>query len=177
MLDATTVGLTPFLRHTQHPALSNERTPAERHLTFAECCSDNRSQLCLTRELRSVQRVITGMKDVRSPSEREKQNGVTLTVTHAFPRSQRLSAAIGKIALAHAWLDNALRMLVKDLAGVTKEEALDSTARQGSWELRRRVRTLGKARLGEGPALVDARFSGFLYEALNAKSLKHPKIS
>jgi hypothetical protein len=45
-------------------------------------------------------------------------------------------------------------MTVMDLAGVTKDEALDGTARQGSRELRERVRRLGKTRLGEGPALV-----------------------
>jgi hypothetical protein len=44
VLDATTVGLSPSLRHTQHPAQSNERNPAERHLSFAGNCSDNRSQ-------------------------------------------------------------------------------------------------------------------------------------
>jgi hypothetical protein len=74
-------------------------------------------------------------------------------VTHSFPNDEVL-AAIGKITLSHAWLDNALRMTVMDLAGVTKEEALDGTARQGSRELRERVRRLGKTRLGEGPALV-----------------------
>jgi hypothetical protein len=74
-------------------------------------------------------------------------------VTHSFPNDEVL-AAIGKITLSHAWLDNALRMTVMDLAGVTKDEALDGTARQGSRELRERVRRLGKTRLGEGPALV-----------------------
>ena len=74
-------------------------------------------------------------------------------VTHSFPNDEVL-AVIGKITLSHAWLDNALRMTVMDLAGVTKEEALDGTARQGSRELRERVRRLGKMRLGEGPALV-----------------------
>ena len=74
-------------------------------------------------------------------------------LTHSFPNDEAL-AAIGKITLSHAWLDYALRMTVMDLAGVTKNEALDGTARQGSRELRERVRRLGKTRLGEGPALV-----------------------
>src|SRR5664280_1623684 len=39
--------VTPSLRHTQHPANSNESNPAERHLSFAESCSDNRGQRCL----------------------------------------------------------------------------------------------------------------------------------
>ena len=75
-------------------------------------------------------------------------------VTHSFPNDEVL-AAIGKITLSHAWLDNALRMTVMDLPGVTKEEALDGAARQGSRELRERVRRLGKMRLGEGPALAQ----------------------
>jgi len=50
-LDATTVGLSPSLRHTQHPASSNERNPAERHLSFAGNCSDNRSQRSARRRL------------------------------------------------------------------------------------------------------------------------------
>src|SRR5664279_593580 len=36
---------TPSLRHTQHPVPPNKRNPAERHLSFAGNCSDNRSQL------------------------------------------------------------------------------------------------------------------------------------
>ena len=36
--------VTPSLCHTQHPANSNESNPAERHLSFAESCSDNRGQ-------------------------------------------------------------------------------------------------------------------------------------
>ena len=44
VLDATTVGLSPSLRRIQHPASLNKPTPAERHLSFAGNCSDNRSQ-------------------------------------------------------------------------------------------------------------------------------------
>jgi hypothetical protein len=48
-----------------------------------------------------------------------------------------------------------MKMLIKDLAGVSKNEALDATAMQSSRELRERVRKLAKQRLGEGPALVQ----------------------
>ncbi len=74
--------------------------------------------------------------------------------THALPDDRELLAAIGRIALTQGQLDNALRMTVKDLAGVTQEEALDATVRQGPRELRERVRKLGRKRLGEGPTLV-----------------------
>src|ERR1700737_3647452 len=56
--------------------------------------------------------------------------------THALPKDEQLLAAIGRIALTQGQLDNALRMAIKDLADVTKEQALDATARPGSGELR-----------------------------------------
>ena len=71
-----------------------------------------------------------------------------------FPKMNQSLATIGKIALRHAQLDNQLRMTIKDLAGVTQNEALDATARQGSSELRKRVQKHGRKRLGEGQALV-----------------------
>lgn len=82
----------------------------------------------------------------RSPKEK--------AVTHRLPEDREVLSAIGTLALRHSQLDNQLKMLIKDLAGVTKEEALDATAREGSRELRDRVRKLAKRRLGEGPALV-----------------------
>jgi hypothetical protein len=45
-------------------------------------------------------------------------------------------------------------MTVKTLAGIEVREALLATRRQGSTELRERVRKLGKQRLGEGKPLV-----------------------
>lgn len=84
---------------------------------------------------------------------RLEQDDATRQVAHRFPNKAVL-LAIGKMALSHAWLDNALRMIVRDLAGLSKEEALDGTARQGSRQLRERVRKLGLTRLGEGAALV-----------------------
>ncbi len=63
-------------------------------------------------------------------------------------------AALGRIALRHGQLDNVMKMVIKDLAGVTREEALDATSKQMSGELRRRIRKLAKQRLGEGRALV-----------------------
>ena len=74
--------------------------------------------------------------------------------TYGLPNNNKILAALGMIALRHGHLDNALRMVIKDLAGVTKQEALDATARQMSGELRGRIRKLAKHRIGEGPALV-----------------------
>jgi hypothetical protein len=86
--------------------------------------------------------------------DKKKLSTAPEKLTYHLPKDERLLATIGTIALRHAQLDNALRMTVKDLAGVTKQEGLDATARQGSRELRERVRKLGRKRLGEGEALV-----------------------
>jgi hypothetical protein len=52
-------------------------------------------------------------------------------------------------------------MIVKSVVQLTSDEALDATAKQGSGELRQRVRRLAKQKLGEGPALcrLDALLS------------------
>ncbi|MDE2228548.1 MAG: hypothetical protein KGL11_05850 [Alphaproteobacteria bacterium] len=75
-------------------------------------------------------------------------------VSHRLPDDRRRLSAIGMIALRHGQLDNQLRMLIKDLTDVTKKEALDATVRDGSRELRYRIRKLAKRRLGDGTALV-----------------------
>jgi hypothetical protein len=75
-------------------------------------------------------------------------------VTHGLPTDEKILAGIGTIALRHGQLDNALRMIIKDLTGVDQTEALDATARDGSREIRERIRKLARQRLGEGEALV-----------------------
>jgi hypothetical protein len=71
-----------------------------------------------------------------------------------FRPTKKILAAIGAIALRHGQLDNALRMTIKDLTGVDQTEALDATVRDGSGELRERIRKLARQRLGDGAALV-----------------------
>lgn len=75
-------------------------------------------------------------------------------VHHGLPEDTDVLAALGRIALRHGQLDNQLRMLVGDLTGVSKNEALDATFRDGSGQLRERIRRLAKSRLGDGPAFV-----------------------
>jgi membrane-bound lytic murein transglycosylase B len=75
-------------------------------------------------------------------------------VGHGLPTDEKMLAMIGTIALRHGQLDNALKMIIKDLSGIEHEEALDATARVGSRELRDRVRKLARQRLGEGTALL-----------------------
>ena len=92
---------------------------------------------------------------IKKGAPRLEQDDAARQVAHRFPKEEvGVLPAIGKMALSHAWLDNALRMIVRDLAGLSKEEALDGTARQGSRQLRERVRKLGVMRLGEGTSLV-----------------------
>lgn len=87
-------------------------------------------------------------------------------VGHALPSDDKILAAIGTIALRHGQLDNALRMTIKDLTGVEKTEALDATVRDGSRELRDRVRRLARQCLGEGAPLV--RLQAILERAARA---------
>jgi hypothetical protein len=70
------------------------------------------------------------------------------------PDDPALLAALGRVALHHAHLDNALRMTIKTLGGVSVQEALDATAFDGSRSLRERIRRLAKKQLGDGPALI-----------------------
>jgi hypothetical protein len=72
-----------------------------------------------------------------------------------MPEDPAVLAAVGKIALQHGQLDHVLRMTIKSLTGVSMKEALDATARQGSRELRERIRKLARRRLGEGVGLVQ----------------------
>lgn len=78
----------------------------------------------------------------------------TLPVGHGLPADEKVLACLGRIALRHGQLDNQLRMAIKDLTGVSKEEALDATVRDGSRQLRERVLKLSKAKLGDGAAYV-----------------------
>jgi len=59
---------------------------------------------------------------------------------HKLPTTKALLAEVGTIALKHGQLDNALRMMVLSLIGMSREDALHATPMQGSRELRERVR-------------------------------------
>lgn len=71
-----------------------------------------------------------------------------------YPGDPALLAALGKVAIRHGQLDYVLRMTVKSILALPIPEALDATARQGSRELRERVRKLAKQKLGEGEPLT-----------------------
>ena len=77
-----------------------------------------------------------------------------MTITLDTPTDPALLAAVGKIAICHGRLDYILRMTVKSILNVSKREALDATDRQGSRELRKRVRKLAKQKFGESETLV-----------------------
>jgi hypothetical protein len=77
-----------------------------------------------------------------------------MAILMGLPEDQNILAAIGKIALRHGQLDYHLHMTVRTLAGITINEAIDATARQGSGTLRERIRKLARKRIGEGDALV-----------------------
>lgn len=75
-------------------------------------------------------------------------------MTFHIPEDEKLLAAFGTIALRHEHLNHILRMTIKSLTDLTPEEALDATRYDGSRQLRQRIRTLARQRLGEGEPLL-----------------------
>jgi len=80
-----------------------------------------------------------------------------------IPDDAGVLAAVGKIALRHGQLDYILRMTIKTISGVGFRPALDATRRNGSRELRERIRKLARKRIGEGASLL--RLEAFLERA------------
>lgn len=74
-------------------------------------------------------------------------------MTFDTPDEETLQAW-GLVSVRHGALERILRMTIKTLADVTVNEALDATRRENIATIRRRIRVLGKQRLGEGEALV-----------------------
>ena len=92
----------------------------------------------------------------------------------ALPDNKDVLAAVGRIAIRHGQLDHILRMTVKTIEDITMHEALDATRRQGSRDLRERVRKLAKQKLGEGSALV--RLDAILERARRATERRNDLI-
>jgi hypothetical protein len=61
-------------------------------------------------------------------------------ITYCIPTDESLLAAVGRVAIAHAHLDNVLRMTIRSILGMSVNEALDETFRVGSAKLRERIR-------------------------------------
>ena len=76
-----------------------------------------------------------------------------MMATFHRPKTEH-AAAFGKVAIYHANLDHALKLMVKSLCDLEPKEALRATSRQGSSALRERIRKLAYQRFGEGTALV-----------------------
>lgn len=74
-------------------------------------------------------------------------------ITLHIPEDPDIQAAVGRIALRHGQLDYGLRLAVKSILGISVADALDATDRQGTRDLRMRVRKLAKQKIGEGEAL------------------------
>jgi hypothetical protein len=91
-----------------------------------------------------------------------------------YPKDTEVLAGLGRVTIRHGQLDFALRVCVKDLAGVTAEEAIDATDRQTFRELRERVRRLARQRIGEGPALV--RLDAILSRARRAAERRNELV-
>jgi hypothetical protein len=76
------------------------------------------------------------------------------TIVFHVPEDPEWLKAFGRVSVVHTHLDHILRMLIKTLANVTVEVALNATDGEGSAALRDRIKKLAKQRLGEGAALL-----------------------
>lgn len=83
----------------------------------------------------------------------DKRSGDPRSVHLLLPNEEVL-ARIGEISVRHGQLDAVIKMLIKDLSGVSLAEAVDATDRQSSNDLRVRVRKLALKRFGESATLV-----------------------
>jgi len=73
------------------------------------------------------------------------------------PEDPEWLRAFGRVSVVHTHLDHILRMLIKTLANVTVDVALNATDAEGSATLRDRIKKLAKQRLGEGAALLGVQ--------------------
>jgi hypothetical protein len=72
----------------------------------------------------------------------------------SVPQDRDLLAAYGELSIRHEHLTHILRMTIRTLANLEVTEALDATAYDRAAELRRRIKTLARQRLGEGEVLL-----------------------
>ena len=91
-------------------------------------------------------------------------------VTLELPKDHELLIAAGRVALRHGQLEYMLRLVVKTLAGLTINEAMDATREHKNWEVRDEIKKLisqktkdrslilkARALLGESGRLSDRR--------------------
>ena len=74
-------------------------------------------------------------------------------ITFALPNDELLLAAVGKIAIRHGQLDYCLKIAIKTVTGVTRNDALIANDGVSSLDLRKRLRAVVKERLGNGEVL------------------------
>jgi hypothetical protein len=84
-------------------------------------------------------------------------------MTPGVPEDPAVLAGIAKVAIHHGHLDHALRMMVKSLAGVPQQVAMDATEGETTGRLIEQVRALARRRLGECSEMVRVR--AFLHRA------------
>jgi hypothetical protein len=78
----------------------------------------------------------------------------TKMIVPDVPEDPAFLKAAARVSLTHAHLDYSLRMCIKTLTDVSIHEALEATEYAGPGILRKRIRKLAKARLGDGAPLV-----------------------
>jgi len=90
-------------------------------------------------------------------SEDVPHYGAAPMMVFHVPEDPEWLKAFGRVSVVHTHLNHILRMLIKTLANVTVEVALNATDSDGSAALRDRIKKLAKQRLGEGAALLGVQ--------------------
>lgn len=75
-------------------------------------------------------------------------------LTMRLPSDEQLLSAAGRVALQHGHLDFMLKMTIKTLLNLERQEAIDGLAYVGSRELRQRVGRLARKRFGDGDTFI-----------------------
>ncbi len=65
------------------------------------------------------------------------------------PQDEALLAALGEVAVRHEQMNYVLKLIIKNLNGMTTERALAATWHTGSKALRERIIKIARNRLGE----------------------------
>ena len=73
------------------------------------------------------------------------------------PADRAILSGLARVALRHAHLERVLQMTIKELEGMTIREALETIGRAGPKELRKRIKTLARKRLGKHEAVSKLR--------------------
>jgi hypothetical protein len=88
-----------------------------------------------------------------------------------LPVDQATAAAVGRISMRHGQLDYILRMTIRQLTGVSRDDALDATKELGFEQVRAQVKDYAKKKIKDPTALT--RLNALLGRAKAASNARN----